>query len=42
MGMRSKRFALIANDGVVEYIGVDEKAWTRAALTPYSANSESD
>ena len=25
MGMRSKRFALIANDGVVEYIGVDEK-----------------
>ena len=25
MGIRSKRFALIANDGVVEYIGVDEK-----------------
>ena len=25
MGMRSKRFALIANDGVVEYIGVDAK-----------------
>ena len=25
MGIRSKRFALIANDGVVEYIGVDAK-----------------
>ncbi|MGJ3256792.1 MAG: peroxiredoxin [Alcanivorax sp.] len=25
MGIRSKRFALIANDGVVEYLGVDEK-----------------
>ena len=25
MGMRSKRFALIANDGVVEHIGVDAK-----------------
>lgn len=25
MGMRSKRFALIANDGVVEYLGVDTK-----------------
>jgi len=25
MGMRSKRFALIANGGVVEYIGVDAK-----------------
>ncbi|PMR75753.1 peroxiredoxin [Billgrantia endophytica] len=25
MGLRSKRFALIANDGVVEYIGVDAK-----------------
>ncbi|AMD00859.1 peroxiredoxin [Halomonas chromatireducens] len=25
MGMRSKRFALIANDGVVEYIGIDAK-----------------
>jgi len=23
MGTRSKRFALIANDGVVEYLGVD-------------------
>jgi peroxiredoxin len=25
MGIRSKRFALIANDGVVEYIGIDTK-----------------
>ncbi|MGC3875069.1 peroxiredoxin [Halomonas sp. GXIMD04776] len=25
MGIRSKRFALIANDGVVEYLGVDAK-----------------
>ncbi|HKJ95287.1 MAG TPA: peroxiredoxin [Gammaproteobacteria bacterium] len=25
MGTRSKRFALIANDGVVEYLGVDSK-----------------
>jgi len=25
MGLRSKRFALIANDGVVEYLGVDAK-----------------
>lgn len=25
MGTRSKRFALIANDGVVEYLGVDAK-----------------
>ena len=25
MGIRSKRFALVANDGVVEYLGVDEK-----------------
>ena len=25
MGIRSKRFALIANDGVVEYLGVDTK-----------------
>ncbi|WP_275286151.1 peroxiredoxin [Halomonas elongata] len=25
MGTRSKRFALIANDGVVEYLGVDTK-----------------
>ncbi|WP_346797193.1 peroxiredoxin [Halomonas sp. Bachu 37] len=25
MGTRCKRFALIANDGVVEYIGVDDK-----------------
>ncbi|WP_227369903.1 peroxiredoxin [Halomonas sp. M20] len=25
MGIRSKRFALIANDGVVEYLGVDSK-----------------
>lgn len=25
MGIRSKRFALIANDGVVEYLGVDPK-----------------
>ena len=25
MGIRSKRFALIANDGVVEYLGIDEK-----------------
>lgn len=25
MGQRSKRFALIANDGVVEYLGVDDK-----------------
>lgn len=25
MGQRSKRFALIANDGVVEYLGVDAK-----------------
>ena len=25
MGARSKRFALIANDGVVEYLGVDDK-----------------
>ncbi|APX92216.1 peroxiredoxin [Halomonas sp. 1513] len=25
MGIRSKRFALIANDGVVEYIGIDAK-----------------
>ncbi|MBS9403767.1 peroxiredoxin [Halomonas sp. TRM85114] len=25
MGIRSRRFALIANDGVVEYIGIDAK-----------------
>lgn len=25
MGIRSKRFAMIVNDGVVEYLGVDEK-----------------
>ncbi|MEQ6916417.1 peroxiredoxin [Halomonas aquatica] len=25
MGLRSKRFALIADDGVVEYLGIDEK-----------------
>ncbi|WP_355661785.1 peroxiredoxin [Halomonas salifodinae] len=25
MGVRSQRYALIANDGVVEYLGVDEK-----------------
>lgn len=25
MGIRSKRFALIANDGVVEYLGIDTK-----------------
>ncbi|MBD3896868.1 peroxiredoxin [Halomonas sp. ML-15] len=25
MGIRSKRFALIANDGVVEYMGIDAK-----------------
>lgn len=25
MGLRCKRFALIANDGVVEYLGIDEK-----------------
>lgn len=25
MGIRSQRYALIANDGVVEYLGVDEK-----------------
>ncbi|MFC2991346.1 peroxiredoxin [Halomonas tibetensis] len=25
MGIRSKRFALIANDGVVEYMGIDTK-----------------
>lgn len=25
LGIRSKRFALIANDGVVEYLGVDAK-----------------
>ncbi|APE30461.1 peroxiredoxin [Halomonas aestuarii] len=25
MGVRSKRFALIADDGVVEYLGIDEK-----------------
>ena len=25
LGTRCKRFALIANDGVVEYLGVDDK-----------------
>ncbi|KAB7619739.1 peroxiredoxin [Alkalilimnicola sp. S0819] len=36
MGTRSKRYALIANDGVVEYIGVDEQGVDKSsAATVY-------
>ncbi len=38
MGMRSQRYALIANDGVVEYLGVDTKGVEKSSAETVLAN----